>query len=618
MTAPTGTRTELQAKDSWLRRWRRFPQLLQLLWELGPRDMLVLAAASLINGLRPLLSFIILQQLVDSAAALVMGRTAISAVLLWLAALFVIEALQVILDLSYGMIEEIHDRLKARVHEQILRKSSRLSLAAFEQPAVYDQLQRAQQVLETRLTSLLEATLSLPMYIVQALSLLIYVGAAHVYFPIVIVCSQAIAYGAYTHAFRLHYWLDHKHTPSLRLLRYLGNLMSERRAAAEIRLFSLQEHLLGRYQSLYKHLQVERLKLARDRQRTDLFRVVGKAINTGLVAIGLVVLVAQNLLSVGAFVAFLSAAERLSETIAMIITWGIGQADNDLRYMNDLFEFLERDDEEQDKREAVSTAAEQSAGPRFEQVPAIVFDAVSFAYPGTERQVLDRLTLTLAPGERVALVGENGAGKTTLAKLLLGLYRPTAGRILVDGVDLNSLDQQAWRRQVAAVFQDYVKYELSARENIGYGDLAQLNDVASIDTAAAKSGADQVIMQLPKGYETMLGRAYDEQGHDLSIGQWQKLAIARAYLRNGMVLVLDEPTAALDARAEVDVYRQFRNMAEGRSVLLISHRLGSARLADRIVVLEYGQIVEEGTHAELLGRGGQYAELYAVQAEWYI
>jgi ATP-binding cassette subfamily B protein len=247
----------------------------------------------------------------------------------------------------------------------------------------------------------------------------------------------------------------------------------------------------------------------------------------------------------------------------------------------------------------------------------IHFARVTFAYPGAARPVLDEIDLILQPGERVALVGENGAGKTTLAKLLLGLYQPTAGRILIDGVDLADLDLEWWRRRAAAVFQDYVKYELTVGENIGFGDVSRLNDTPAIRTAAARSGADAVVTELPLGYQTMLGKAYDEAGHDLSIGQWQKLAIARAYLRDAAVLVLDEPTAALDARAEVEVYRRFRDMAEGKTVLLISHRLGSARLADRIIVLEHGRIVEEGSHAELVARGGRYATMYTAQAQWY-
>jgi ATP-binding cassette subfamily B protein len=245
------------------------------------------------------------------------------------------------------------------------------------------------------------------------------------------------------------------------------------------------------------------------------------------------------------------------------------------------------------------------------------FEAVTFAYPGSDRPALEAIDFTLGAGERIALVGENGAGKSTLARLLLGLYQPTGGRITVDGRDLRDIDAREWRSHAAAVFQDYVRYELTARENIGFGDLRRLHDEVALRSAAHKSGAAPVIAALPAAYETVLGKAYDERGQDLSIGQWQKLAISRAYLREASVLVLDEPTTALDARAEVEVYRQFRDMSQGKSVLLISHRLGAARLADRILVLEAGRIVEAGSHADLMAHHGRYLRMYSIQAGWY-
>jgi len=245
-----------------------------------------------------------------------------------------------------------------------------------------------------------------------------------------------------------------------------------------------------------------------------------------------------------------------------------------------------------------------------------VFENVGFGYPGSDRLVLRGVSLHIRAGERLALVGENGAGKTTLAKLLLGLYRPTEGRVLVDGVDLTHLDPQVWRRHAAAVFQDFQQYHLTVRENIVFGDLDQRDDEEAIRQAARLSGAASVIGDLPQGYDTLLGKDF-EDGQELSQGQWQKIAVARAYLRDADVLVLDEPTAALDARAEVEVYRQFRDVSAGKTVLLISHRLGSARLADRILVLNGGAIVEQGTHADLLVLGGRYAHMLGVQAQWY-
>jgi ATP-binding cassette, subfamily B, bacterial len=296
----------------------------------------------------------------------------------------------------------------------------------------------------------------------------------------------------------------------------------------------------------------------------------------------------------------------------MLVTWGVGSADNELRYMQDLLDYLDLPEGEPKNVTGIAIPALHGSQP-----PTIRFEDVTFTYPGVERPALIGINLTIAPGERLALVGENGAGKTTLAKLLLGLYHPTSGRITINGADMAALPPGWWQARVAAVFQDYVRYELTARENIGFGNLAQLHNRSAIDLAAARSGADRVIATLPAGYETVLGKAYDESGQDLSLGQWQKLAIARAYLRDGAVLVLDEPTAALDARAEVEVYQQFRDMAQGRTTLLISHRLGSARLADRILVLDNGRIVEQGQHMTLLAHDGRYATMYRIQAHWY-
>lgn len=356
--------------------------------------------------------------------------------------------------------------------------------------------------------------------------------------------------------------------------------------------------------------------MARDRQRTDMPRAFGKALTAGAVAVGLTVLIAQGRLSIGAFVAYLSATNQLGSSIGMVIL-GIAMIDGDLRYMQDVFDYLDLDEEMPDQRTISSVPTANSSGEKPSPMPTIRFEQVTFAYPHTAESVLRGISFTLQPGERIALVGANGAGKSTLAKLLLGLYQPTSGRITIDGVDLATLPPHWWYTQATAVFQNYAQYELTVQENIGFGNLSFLEDRWAIQTAAARSGADAVVAMLPSGYDTFLGKAYDEQGEDLSIGQWQKLALARAYLRDATVLVLDEPTAVLDARAEVDVYRQFRDAAQGRTTLLISHRLGSARLADRILVIDQGQITEEGRHEELIAQGGRYAELYSIQAAWY-
>jgi ATP-binding cassette subfamily B protein len=246
----------------------------------------------------------------------------------------------------------------------------------------------------------------------------------------------------------------------------------------------------------------------------------------------------------------------------------------------------------------------------------IAFDHVSFQYPTGTREVLEDISLTIRPGEVVALVGENGSGKTTLIKLLCRLYDPASGIITLDGIDLRQLETTALRREISVIFQDYAQYHLTARENIWFGNVALPPDQERIAAAARHAGADEVIAGLPQGYETILGKWF-EDGEELSVGEWQKVALARAFLRDAQIIVLDEPTSALDARAEYEVFKKFRQLAAGRTVILISHRFSTVRMADRIFVLEGGRIIESGAHDELVRLGGTYARLFETQAQYY-
>jgi ATP-binding cassette subfamily B protein len=244
------------------------------------------------------------------------------------------------------------------------------------------------------------------------------------------------------------------------------------------------------------------------------------------------------------------------------------------------------------------------------------FRDVSFRYPGTERTVLNRLNFHLHPAERVALIGENGQGKTTIVKLITRLYDPTEGEILLDGVDLREYDLEDLYREIGVIFQDFMRYEMTSRENIAVGRIEEIENTALLREAAQKSLADEVIARLPGSYEQMLGRRFDG-GVDLSGGEWQKIALARAYLRDAQVLILDEPTAALDARSEFEVFRRFADLTAGKMALFISHRFSTVRMADRIVVLENGRVIEDGSHARLTSLGGRYAEMFEMQAASY-
>jgi ATP-binding cassette subfamily B protein len=312
-------------------------------------------------------------------------------------------------------------------------------------------------------------------------------------------------------------------------------------------------------------------------------------------------------MTLGDLVMYYQAMQRGQDLLRQLLSGFAALYEHHL-FLSNLFEFL-------DLQQTVVTSV------RYQPVPrpirrGIVFDRVSFHYPTSTRMVLDSVSLTISPGEHVAFVGENGAGKTSIIKLLCRLYDPTTGSIAVDGIDMRHLDTMALRREISVIFQDYARYFLTARDNIWLGDVDLPPDQERIEAAARNAGAHEVITQLPQGYETILGSWFDS-GIDLSIGEWQKIALARAFLRQAQVIVFDEPTSAIDAEAEYQLFQKLHRLTAGRTVILISHRLSTVRMADCIYVLERGSIIESGTHNELYGAGGTYTRLFDTQAEYY-
>ena len=600
-------------------KWQKLPHLLRVLYALAPRDIAIVGALHLAFGLMPIALVIALRHVVDHAVALIQGQGNLHATLLWLGGLVIAcylswASMPIREWMAYGILA----RFKARTHERLLAKASRLPLQVCETPRFYDQLHRAHRGVDERLLATMESLMPIPAHFITCMGLLIYLATISYALPLALLAGLIPGHLIERKYDQKRYQLIQKHTPSQRRLDYLGDLMIRREAAAEIRLFGLENELQKRWQALFFAMRQERLRLAFARVRAIITGVIGDQIAYSLVLTGIVALIARGSLSVGSYVACMDAVVLFRDAALMLFN-GIRTMEDDLHYLGDLLAYLKLEEEGNVGAMPSCSPEDTSAECKVQgdRVPEVRFEGVTFRYPGSDTPVLDRLNLTLHAGERVALVGENGAGKTTLAKLLLGLYLPEEGQITVNGRSLADLDIFAWRKMVGAVFQDYTRYQITARENIGFGNLHRLYDDAAIRAAADKSGASEVIAGLSQGYETVLGRLYDESGHDLSMGQWQKLALARAYLRDAQVLVLDEPTAALDARAEVEVYRQFQDMSRGKSVLLISHRLGCAPLADRIVFLERGQITEEGSHQTLVQKGGRYADMFALQAAWY-
>jgi ATP-binding cassette subfamily B protein len=504
------------------------------------------------------------------------------------------------------MASRLNERVRERFDRAFYAKALALRLERFESPAYYDALQRARTVMADREVATNLTLFGTLLTVGPRVGVILWaLGAVHVVLPAVLLGGGALLLRWYAVTTLEMFDILGAQTALQRRRDYLRDLLTQRASAAEVRLFGLGGHLTGRWRRVADQLHGEQA-VAYERRLPK-----GVALTAALVALelvviaGLVLAAARGALTVGGLVALVYATRQYMGEIFRVGN-RLSQLQRffgELRYVADFFEL----------------GRGESAGgttPPAPLVDGVRFERVSFTYPGGTRPALSDVSLAIRPGERVALVGENGAGKSTLAKLLLGLYEPTAGRVSVDGTDLSSVDRDAWRRRVGAVFQDFVRYALTARENVGFGRLELLHDDDAITRAAGKSSAAAAVGRLPDRWETLLGREL-VGGHDLSRGQWQSLALARAYLRDAELLVLDEPTSALDARAELEVYRRFVELSAGKSVLLTSHRLGSARLADRIVCLQEGRVVEEGTHDELVAAGGPYAEMYRLQAEWY-
>ncbi len=404
------------------------------------------------------------------------------------------------------------------------------------------------------------------------------------------------------------YRWQRKRTQTERKAHYFNQVLTGDTHAKEMRLFGLSRIFMERFQGLRKTLRREKLGLARQRALADFGAQAGATIAVfgafGYIAFRTV----QGTITIGDMVMYYQAFQRGLGFLQEVLGGLSDLYENNL-FLSNLYEFLELEPRVKKPAEPVSVPTPLEKG--------IVFDGVEFQYPGANSKVLRDISFVIQPGEVVALVGENGSGKTTLIKLLCRLYDPAKGAITWDGCDLKSFDPDVLRKQVSVIFQDYVKYHLPVRENIWLGNTElPENDDTAIDAAARKSGAHRVVARLPRGYDTMLGKWF-EDGVELSIGEWQMVALARAFLRDAQMIVLDEPTSSLDARAEYEVFEKFKQLLDGRTAILISHRFSTVRMADRIFVLNGGRITEAGTHAELMELGGQYAELYEKKARNY-
>jgi ATP-binding cassette subfamily B protein len=444
----------------------------------------------------------------------------------------------------------------------------------------------------------------------DAVTLILLVGALVAFNPwllVFLVVAMIPAFLGETAYAGIAYAVMFHRTQQRRTLDYLNWIASEPAPAKEIRLFGLSDHFIKRYSDLAKDYIDENRRVATHRAMSGVVLTslssVGYYIAVGIIVYETVV----GAITIGTLTFLLGLFQQGRALIGRLLMTVATGYESGL-HLKDLFDFLELK-----PRTASASGARAVARPVTE---GFVFDGVSYRYPGVERYAVKEVSFAIRPGERLALVGENGSGKTTIVKLLTRLYDPTAGRILLDGVDLRNYDIQSLRSAIGVIFQDFFRYDLTARENIAVGQIEASDDLGRIVSAAEKSLAAGIINRFEQRYDQLLGRRF-EGGADLSGGEWQRIALARAYMRDAQLLVLDEPTAALDARAEHQVFQRFTELTVGRMALLISHRFSTVRMADRIAVLEQGRVFEQGSHDELLEVGGRYAELFNLQAASY-
>ena len=498
------------------------------------------------------------------------------------------------------------DRYTHHVSVEVMRKAASLDVTVYEDPVFYDRLERARVQATDRLAMIQQ----MGRLIQQTVTAMAFSAVLIRYSPfllLLLVAGILPAFLGESHFAFLTYAKNFRQTPTRRQMDYLRQVGGSKEAAKELKLFNLSGYLTGRFTELSQKIFEENVALNRRRLFWGgLLAIIGQLGYYGAYAFSIYRTI-QGRYSIGDLTLITTAIMQAMANIQQAFSTASGVADQAL-FLTDLIAFFEMQPTVASKAGGLPAPSPIMRGFEFRNV--------SFVYPGTDRRVLSNFNFTLRPGERVALIGENGQGKTTVVKLITRLYDPTEGQILLDGIDLCEYDLDDLHGEIGVIFQDFMRYDMTARDNIAVGRIEVPHTAEEIEHAAEKSLAAGVVAKLRGGYGQMLGRRF-ETGVDLSGGEWQKLALARAYLRDAQLLILDEPTAALDARSELQVFERFAELTEGKMALLISHRFSTVRMADRIVVLEGGLLVEEGSHAQLMALGGRYAAMFEMQAASY-
>ena len=597
-----------------------------MVWKTSPFILISLVIISLLEGILPVLGSLISKDILNELQNIISARAVAesggapfvaafwgSMVMFLLIFFFIYRILSNLITRFNTAITRIAgEKVVKYIKVQIMEKAKTVDLASFDLPEFYEKLENANREAGIRPVNVLSSTLST---ISKSISLISYIvilaTAPGMWWTAIVMLIISVPSAAINFYYRKkNFMYMRNRSKDRRQMNYYSSLMVNKDMVKEIRMFDLSDEFIGRFEGVFsKYYSGIRKLIIRENLWHIMTTLISSVINCAFfVIIALKVFAGE--IQIGDYSLYTGALTSIAGTVASLIGISATVYEGTL-FIDNLISFM-------NEKPTVVPLSDTPASVDHGKPHTVEFVNVSFSYPGTDRKVLENINLTLRPGETLVLVGLNGAGKTTLLKLLTRLYDPTEGHILLDGKDIREYDVRELYKTFGIIFQDFGKYAVTVSENISFGDVSNPIDKDRVREAAAQANADRYIESLPRGYDTALMKYFEIDGTELSIGQWQKLSIARAFYSDSDILILDEPTASLDAIAEQEIFNQFDKLREGKTTIFVSHRLSSATIASKIVVLENGKIIEEGDHKELMAKGGRYAVLFSVQAKRYI